>query len=57
MDMDSMSEMAMGGMSSSGGKFKPADMALARAYWYLIAGVLGAMLVVRVVNYGQAWVR
>jgi hypothetical protein len=56
MDTDSMSEMTMGGMSS-GGTFKPTNMALARDYWYLIAGVLGLVLVVRVVNYCQTWVR
>jgi NAD(P)H-flavin reductase len=32
-------------------------MALARAYWYIIAGVLGLLLVVRAINFAQNWMR
>ncbi|KAK8041649.1 ferric reductase like transmembrane component [Apiospora rasikravindrae] len=32
-------------------------MALARAYWYTIAGVLALLLLIRLVNSGQHWLR
>jgi hypothetical protein len=48
----------MGGMSmSDGGMFQSDNMALARDYWLLIAGVMGMLLIVRLTNYWQNWLR
>ena len=44
-------------MSGSAGSWKPGNMALARAYWYIIAGVLGLLLVKRGINYYQGRLR
>ncbi|KAH6654901.1 ferric-chelate reductase [Truncatella angustata] len=46
----------MGGMSSSG-MFQDTNMSLAQTYWYLIAGVLGLLLIVRAINFSQNWIR
>lgn len=40
-------------MSMGTGLFQVDNMALARAYWYLIVGVLGLVLLVRAANYAQ----
>ncbi|KAI1867767.1 uncharacterized protein JN550_006908 [Neoarthrinium moseri] len=55
-DMEGMMELGMTGMSS-GGMFQPDNMALARAYWYLIAGVLALLFMVRMLNHSQNWAR
>lgn len=55
-DMSGMMELGMGSMSSSG-MFQTVNMALAQTYWYLIAGVMGMLLIVRALNYGQNWLR
>ncbi|KAH8674327.1 hypothetical protein BX600DRAFT_378742 [Xylariales sp. PMI_506] len=47
----------MGGMSSSSDLFIVVNRPLAQDYWYLIAGVLGLLLMVRALNYGQNWLR
>jgi hypothetical protein len=51
-----------GGGGSSGGAtgtatFQTTNMAIARTYWYLIAGVMGGFLCARCVNYYQTWTR
>lgn len=48
-------DMSGGGMGTS--LFQVENMALARAYWYLIAGVLGLFFAVRVVNLLQRRIR
>ena len=52
--MDGMEGMTM---DMGSGMFQTKNMALAHAYWYLIAGVLGLLLVVRAVNYLQTQTR
>ncbi|KJR89165.1 metalloreductase [Sporothrix schenckii 1099-18] len=37
--------------------FQTTNMALARTYWYIVAAVVGAFVVVRIVNYYDSWVR
>lgn len=37
--------------------FQSTNMALARTYWYIVAAVVGAFVVVRIVNYYDSWVR
>ncbi len=37
--------------------FQTTNMALARTFWYLIAGTVGAMLLIRAINYWQTWTR
>lgn len=49
--------MDMSGMGMGTSLFQVENMALARTYWYLIAGVLGLFLTVRVVNALQRWLR
>lgn len=52
--------MDMGGMSMGGmmdhapGLNVPLDMAFARDYWYLVAGVVGALAVIRGINHLDA---
>ena len=42
------------GSSTTGtGAFKKTNMALARAYWYIIAGVVGLCAVIRLIDYVQ----
>lgn len=41
------------GMTMGTGLFQIENMGLAHAYWYLIVGVLGLFLTVRVANYAQ----
>lgn len=55
----SASDMAdlMGMSMSSGGMFQSDNMALALDYWLLIAGVMGLLLIVRLTNYWQNWMR
>ncbi|KAK8081251.1 hypothetical protein PG996_000032 [Apiospora saccharicola] len=53
MDMD----MGTGGMDMGSGMFSQDNMALARAYWYIIAGVLALLMLIRLVNFGQHWSR
>ncbi|KAK8090480.1 hypothetical protein PG997_005441 [Apiospora hydei] len=48
-------DMGMGGMDMGSGMFSQDNMALARAYWYIIAGVLALLLLIRLVNSGQHW--
>lgn len=37
--------------------FQTTNMALARTYWYIIAGVVGLLAVVRAVNFYQSHAR
>ncbi|KAL1897350.1 ferric-chelate reductase Frp1 [Sporothrix stenoceras] len=37
--------------------FQSTNMALARTYWYIVAAVVGAFVIVRIVNYYDSWVR
>lgn len=53
MDMD----MGTGGMDMGSGMFSQDNIALARAYWYIIAGVLALLLLIRLVNSCQHWLR
>ncbi|ETS76799.1 hypothetical protein PFICI_12186 [Pestalotiopsis fici W106-1] len=55
MDMDGM-DMSMDSMSSSG-MFQATNMSYAYTFWYLIAAVMGMLMVVRLLNYGQNWAR
>ena len=55
MDMDGM-DMSMDSMSSSG-MFQATNMSYAYTYWYLIAGVMGMLMIVRVLNYVESRVR
>lgn len=55
MDMSGM-DMSMDSMSSSG-MFQTTNMSYAYTYWYLIAGVMGTLMIVRLLNYGQNWIR
>ncbi|KAI0128273.1 hypothetical protein BJ170DRAFT_580603 [Xylariales sp. AK1849] len=43
--------------SSSSSMFQTDNKALAKVYWYLIAGALALLLLVRALNYGQNWLR
>lgn len=54
-----MSSMDMsGGMdSSSDFMFRPVNQAYAEDYWYIIAGILGFILLLRGVDYYQTWSR
>lgn len=54
MDMDGMDGMTM---DMGSGMFQTKNMSLARAYWYLIAGVLGLLLTIRAINYLQTQAR
>lgn len=49
--------MDMGGMNMGTNMFQKPNMALARDFWYIIAGVLGFLLSVRAVNYYQSQLR
>jgi hypothetical protein len=53
--MDGMS--GMGGMDMGMNMFQSDNMALARDYWYIVAGFLGAVLVVRIINLAEARTR
>lgn len=44
-------------MGMGTGLFQVENMALARAYWYIIAGVLGLFLALRAVSVLQRWIR
>lgn len=48
-------DMDMG--SSSMGVFTEVNMQMARAYWYIIAGVVGFILLLRTLEYYQTWSR
>ncbi|KAK8124274.1 ferric-chelate reductase [Apiospora kogelbergensis] len=50
-------DMGTGGMDMGSGMFSKDNQALARAYWYIIAGVLALLLLIRLVNSGQHWLR
>jgi hypothetical protein len=50
-------DMDMGGMQMGTNMFQTGNMALARDFWYIIAGVVGLLLMVRAVNIYQAQVR
>lgn len=50
MDM-SGADMSM--MGSGTGMFQTVNMGLARTYWYLIAGVSGLFMTIRVINFAQ----
>lgn len=41
----------MSGMDTGTNMFQSENMALARAYWYIIAGVLGLLVVIRAANF------
>ncbi|KAH8898397.1 hypothetical protein GQ53DRAFT_637042 [Thozetella sp. PMI_491] len=47
----------MGGMDMGTNMFQTDNMALARDFWYIIAGVLGAMAAVRVLNFYKSETR
>ena len=50
--------MDMGGMSMGGADmFQSDNMALARDFWYIIVGILGALLVFRGIGVYKARVR
>lgn len=37
--------------------FQTTNMALARTYWYIVAAVVGAFIIVRIINHYDSWVR
>ncbi|RYP40387.1 hypothetical protein DL767_001742 [Monosporascus sp. MG133] len=47
----------MGGMSMPSNSFQSTNKKLAQVYWYLIAGVLALLLVVRGIDLAQNWLR
>ena len=49
--------MGMGGMDMGSSMFQDQNMALARAFWYLIAGVLALLAIIRSLNLAQSWIR
>lgn len=53
--MSGMSGMGMDSMSDP--MFRVFNQVLARGYWYIIAGVVGFILLLRVVDYYQTWSR
>lgn len=55
--MDMGMSSGTGGMDMGSGMFSQDNRALARAYWYIIAGVLAFLLLIRLVNSGQHWLR
>jgi hypothetical protein len=55
MDMSSMQGMGMD--SASDPMFRPYNQVIARGYWYIIAGVVGFLLLLRGVEYYQTWSR
>lgn len=55
MDMSS-TDMGMS-MDTGTNLFQDGNMALARAYWYIIVGVLALLFTVRAVNYVQRRIR
>lgn len=57
---DTMDSMMMSGMdmdSSSDPLFRVFNQKLARGYWYIVAGVVGVILLLRTVEYYQTWSR
>lgn len=56
MDMSSM-DMSGGMDSSSDFMFRPVNQAYAEDYWYIIAAILGFILLLRGVDYYQTWSR
>ncbi len=44
-------------MDMGANMFQVTNMALARTYWYIIAGAMGGLLAVRGINYYQNWSR
>lgn len=56
--MDSLMAGMSGGMDmSSDGMFYTYNSALARTFWYIIAGVLAFLVILRVINAYQTWSR
>jgi hypothetical protein len=55
MDMSSMDGMGMDSASSP--MFRPYNQMLARGYWYIIAGVVGFLLLLRGIEYYEVWAR
>lgn len=49
--------MDHGGMQMGDNSFSARNKALARDFWYIVAGVLALLLLVRLVNYGHYWLR
>jgi membrane protein required for beta-lactamase induction len=50
----------MSGMDMDSGSdplFRVFNQVLARAYWYIIAGIVGFILLLRVLDYYQTWSR
>ena len=47
----------MGGMDMPPNSFQSTNMKLARAYWYIIAGVVGLLLAIRIIDFCQNWLR
>ena len=56
MDMSGM-DMSGGMDSSSDPMFRSFNQALAEDYWYIIAGILGFIVLLRGVDYYQTWSR
>ncbi len=55
-DMD-MGGMSMGMSMGSSSGFYATNSALARSYWYIIAGVLGFALLLRILDFIQRRIR
>jgi hypothetical protein len=56
--MSGMSGMeGMGMDSASDPMFRPYNQMLAEAYWYIIAGVVGFLLLLKGIEYYQNWAR
>jgi hypothetical protein len=53
--MEGMSGMGMD--MSSDGMFYPYNLELARGFWYIIAGVLVFLILLRVIDSYQTWSR
>jgi hypothetical protein len=45
------------GMDMGANMFQVPNMALARDFWYIIAGILGLMVCVRIINFYQSRMR
>jgi len=55
MDISGMEGMGMDSASSP--MFRPYNQRLARGYWYIIAGFVGFLLLLRGIEYYQVWAR
>ena len=55
--MDGMDMGGMGGMDMGTSMFQSDNIAYAKAFWYIIAGVLALLLFVRGVNFALHWTK